>query len=434
MESEKWTDTLKLDTKYCGVGTAPNQLIHMDIKKEAHPFEDRSFRYILKDNSIYAYGILDGFNGINTVDIVNSSILLSLYFDHLNNLAHKTDEEIYELISNEFIRTERLLFDYSNEKLEQRKKLTNTTDIRKHFEALKTLDNDLSNGSFALISILIDNRLFVVNLGTSSCFICFQNDDSIFFDMCANEHLASNPNERERLSQLNIDETQLSYTRCLGDFKTKLFFKESKEFKYCSSSPVLNKPDYTSKSIEIDNNKLFIVMCSNEVLNILRKITNNDDYQTDDAYQTLLELVIDKIVQEKSLNCAVQAVIDEIRRQFDDKFVDSTALRDDMTLIVRIFDEFDNLQARLVNNQQTAEHSMFKSFANTHIADSSSLNNSLDLTENRFKDDFDENGQTRAYVNFNEYEKIFKDNKDLLEKYEIELENYEDEEEEFVRL
>jgi TAK1-binding protein 1 len=434
MESEKWTDTLKLDTKYCGLGTAVNQLIHKGVKTEAHPNEDRSFRYVLKDNSIYAYGILDGFNGIYTVDIVNASILLNLYFDHLNTLVNKTDEDVYELISNEFKRTERLLLNYSRDKLDQRNMLTNSLDVRRNFEAVKTLDNDLSNGAFALITILIENRLFVVNLGTSSCFICFQNDDSIYFDICANEHLVSSQNEIDRLSNLHVDLSHLSYTRCLGDFKTKFYFRELDEFKNCPISPISNEPEYAKKSIDIDDNKLFIVMCSNEVLNILKKLNN----RSEDAYHNLLELVINKIAQEKSLNCAVQAVIDEIRRQFDDKFVDSTELRDDMTLLVRIFDEFDNLQARLLNKQQTAEQSLFKSFANTHL-DASSLNNSLDLAENRFKDDFDENGYAKAYVNFSECECIFEDNKDLLRKFEIELENCEDSEEsgeddEFVRL
>jgi hypothetical protein len=62
--SKGWTDDLKRDTTFFGVGNVNNQ-IHLanGTKLEAHPYEDRSFAYELIENQIFAYGILDGYNG-----------------------------------------------------------------------------------------------------------------------------------------------------------------------------------------------------------------------------------------------------------------------------------------------------------------------------------------------------------------------------------
>lgn len=52
----RWTDDLKKDTTYFGVGNVNNQ-IHLSngTKLEAHPYEDRSFAYELIENQIFAW-------------------------------------------------------------------------------------------------------------------------------------------------------------------------------------------------------------------------------------------------------------------------------------------------------------------------------------------------------------------------------------------
>lgn len=41
------------------------------------------FNLSLKDNIIYAYGLLDGYNGTYAVDTVDRTILSDMYFEHL---------------------------------------------------------------------------------------------------------------------------------------------------------------------------------------------------------------------------------------------------------------------------------------------------------------------------------------------------------------
>ena len=52
----KWTDDIKKDTRFCGIGTVNNQIHFANGSKTDRPTEDRSFCYELKDNEIFAYG------------------------------------------------------------------------------------------------------------------------------------------------------------------------------------------------------------------------------------------------------------------------------------------------------------------------------------------------------------------------------------------
>lgn len=141
--SKGWTDDLKKDTKFFGVGNVSNQ-IHLvnGTKLEAHSNEDRSFSYELIDNQIYAYGLLDGYNGISAVDLVEQVLLTNLCFDHLHTLQSKnlwiwiliflqfyiwlkiykakSDDDIFAILKTEFEKAEQTLKENLNETLMKR--------------------------------------------------------------------------------------------------------------------------------------------------------------------------------------------------------------------------------------------------------------------------------------------------------------------------
>lgn len=85
----KWFDDIKKDIIFYGVGTVNNQIHYPNGAKDEKPFEDRSFAYEFKKDLIYAYGLLDGYNGIWAVDLVEQCILTNMYFDHLATLEKK---------------------------------------------------------------------------------------------------------------------------------------------------------------------------------------------------------------------------------------------------------------------------------------------------------------------------------------------------------
>ncbi len=55
---QKWTDDIKKDVKFVGVGSVNNQTHLANGAKMEKPSDDRSFSYEFKENQIYAFGLL----------------------------------------------------------------------------------------------------------------------------------------------------------------------------------------------------------------------------------------------------------------------------------------------------------------------------------------------------------------------------------------
>ena len=243
------------------------------------------------ENEIYAYGLLDGYNGIWAVDLVDQCILTNMYFDHLSTLKslkyflikkiilkkkltrfilciEKSDEEIYAILKGEFNSAEQTLQENLNELLMKRASYSilgadviqtikishkdfgynfyfiqlrrGSVEYFQNKEDIKAVDSQLKSGVFALVTLIIDKRLFITNLGTNHCFVCLSDKNKCEKQVmsCCAEHKLSNIEEMRRLIKLGaniaVDDTESSpikYTRCLGDFTLKLYYNESPHFK-----------------------------------------------------------------------------------------------------------------------------------------------------------------------------------------------------------
>ena len=64
-------------------------------------------------------------------------------------------------------------------------------------------------------------------------------------------------------------------------------------------------------------------------------------------------MLIGKIISEQTLNSAAQSALDEIKRAYDDKYVNTDYEREDLTLIVRVFDT--NIKNRLIQIENYAD-------------------------------------------------------------------------------
>ena len=78
----------------------------------------------LKENHVFAYGILDGYNGTWTVDLLEQSLLTNMYFDNLNQLQEMNDEEVYTILKEEFNKAEQTLEENIKDLLMKRATLT----------------------------------------------------------------------------------------------------------------------------------------------------------------------------------------------------------------------------------------------------------------------------------------------------------------------
>ena len=116
-----------------------------------------------------------------------------------------------------------------------------TVEYMENRREINEIDKKIESGVFATISLIIDDRLFVANVGNVHCFICTYDKTTFEKRVTTLEtiHSLDNISELLRLANLkaNVDETSLQnytpirYTRCLGDFKHKLYYHELPQFK-----------------------------------------------------------------------------------------------------------------------------------------------------------------------------------------------------------
>jgi serine/threonine protein phosphatase PrpC len=101
------------------------------------------------------------------------------------------------------------------------------------------IDRQIESGAFATIAIIVDDRLFVANVGTVHCFVCTYDRNTLetVVSTLEIEHSLSNITEVLRWADLNAfvdenhDDIKIKYTRCLGDFKNKLYYHENPQFR-----------------------------------------------------------------------------------------------------------------------------------------------------------------------------------------------------------
>jgi hypothetical protein len=143
-------------------------------------------------------------------------------------------------------------------------------------------------------------------------------------------------------------------------------------------------------------------------------------------------MLISKIKTEQTLNSAAQSVLDEIKRTYDDKFSSSYYEREDLTLIVRVFDE--NFKKKLIsidsctslasvstnntNINSNDESSNYDTMVNTKeksndftLTDSINENEDESLDQRESEDQYkwieshlDSNGDVIPFINMDELE------------------------------
>lgn len=447
----RWTDDLKKDTTYFGVGNVNNQ-IHLSngTKLEAHPYEDRSFAYELIENQIFAYGILDGYNGTGAVDIVEQALLTNVCFDHLHTLQNKTDEEIYSILSLEFEKAEQQLKEQLQELLMRRASLVfqneelrkGTVEYLSNRRDISHCDQQIASGAFAMLALIIDKKLFVANVGIANCFVCVydkQNNNEKKVISLESDHSIANEEECRRIQDLNCDLNYvfekaieknktienhskiISYTRCLGDFKLKFYYNEHPQFKGCTGPPLLCQAQHLSEPIIIDESFLFLVMYSDGLSKVLEAIysdSDKDENIQENINSIIAKKLISKIKSEQTLNSAAQSVLDEIKRAYDDKFVSTYNEREDLTLVVRVFDT--NIKKKLDSIENCGINGFYETLVGSnqetnistiiHSLNEDESENSLPTEQNEsdqlVKSRLDENDHVIPYINMDELQNI----------------------------
>ena len=205
------------------------------------------------------------------------------------------------------------------------------------------------------------------------------------------------------------DNLAIKYTRCLGDFKAKAHYRDYDMFKSCVTSPITSMPDHPSKSLIIDDSYLFMCIYSDAIGQAIRET----DPDTSNIDIKITEKLINKIINEQTLNSAAQSVLDEIKRSYDDKFITSYSERGDFTLLVRAFDP--SLKNRLIqiknhedypvlftdytaNTNSTNDNTVNSNMTGTNVSDDNNLPSLPDPMIEKIAALIDEEGKVKPYV------------------------------------
>ena len=188
-----------------------------------HDFEDRSFRFHREEYSLCLYGVFDGFQGAHVADYIMKRLPAELVLGQM--VPDITDEQVRELIKQVFVSIDREYFGSIGEQLAARMVMRQHEDKQEQF---------VRSGCSATIAVILENRIFLANIGDCQAFLCHRNPDSATSDLRVSkvsiDHNIDNEDERLRLQHLGysgLGEGRDSglgsqrYTRCFGNYLVK---------------------------------------------------------------------------------------------------------------------------------------------------------------------------------------------------------------------
>ncbi|KAB0394625.1 hypothetical protein E2I00_011234, partial [Balaenoptera physalus] len=192
-QQPSWTDDLPL-CHLSGVGSASNRSYSADGKgTESHPPEDNWLKF-RSENNCFLYGVFNGYDGNRAFDVVERSFLESI------------DDALAEKASLQ----------------------SQLPEYQKILERLKMLEKEISGGAMAVVAVLLNNRLYVANVGTNRALLCKSTVDGLQVTQLNVDHTTENEDELFRLSQLGLDAGKIKQvgvicgqesTRRIGDYK-----------------------------------------------------------------------------------------------------------------------------------------------------------------------------------------------------------------------
>ena len=186
----------------------------------------------------------------------------------------------------------------------------------------------------------------------------------------------------------------------------------------CTSAPIIGTPEHYDQATIINDDCLFMVMYSDA----LGKAIEKTGFTSDLVDEKIAGLLIEKIKTERSLSSAAQSVVDEIKRDYDNACISGeVALREDLTLIVRVFR--NDLKKELVDEDYSITSLIFSSDPDNTIGTSIAYD-SLPTEVENVSQNFDAEGLVIPYVDFSLYNQMIENNldiKNVLDSLETEL-------------
>lgn len=345
-----WTDDLPV-CQLSGVGSSTNQKYRVDgIRREEHAFEDKSFHFRCYENT-YFYGVFDGHAGPRAADFAAQRMPAEILLGQL--MGKETDKEVRELLHQAFLTVEKGFFESIDDLLAEKENLRLQLQGLKTMEAierfpevvqrLKCVTEEIQSGTTAVIALILDNRLYVANVGNSRAVLCKEdNDGKICIIPLTVDHTFANEDELLRLSHLGLDVSKLrqdmknnqrNCTRCIGNYTSKGGYKEFDNFSEATEEPIIAEPNIVG-GITIDDKCKFLILMSEGLYRSMEEATKTTNPNT-----VLVNMLLEQFSKQSTLNGVAQAVVDKVVRIHSDTYTreGESQKRDDITLLVRNF-------------------------------------------------------------------------------------------------
>jgi len=341
-----WTDDVPT-CKDSGVGSSSNEIYRKDGRRvPMHSYEDRSFRFRRDEYNLCLYGVFDGFNGAQVSDFVMKRLPAELVLGQL--VPDIRDDLVKDLIRQAFVSVDKEYFGSIGDKLAARMVMRSDMQLARDSK-LADLEELVSSGCAATVAVILNNKIFVSNVGDCQAFLCYGGPCGISVTPLSIDHTLENEDERLRLQHLGHNpsgggdpstpsENPLGphwYTRCLGNYPVKGGYKEIACLASCSDDPVIAEPEIQGP-IHIGENLEFLVIATKSLCDAVYKCSNRE------PQKELANLLLHHLQDEpsSSLSTVAQSTVDHIVRMYTEhEESDSTSLikREDMTLLVRNF-------------------------------------------------------------------------------------------------
>ncbi|XP_075039016.1 TGF-beta-activated kinase 1 and MAP3K7-binding protein 1-like [Mixophyes fleayi] len=351
-EQLSWTDDLPL-CHLSGVGSATNRTYNSEgLGKEEHPCEDNWLKF-RGENNIYLYGVFNGYDGTRATNFVGQRLSAELLLGQLH--SDVTDAEVQRVLLQAFDVVERSFLESIDDSLAEKASLLSQlpegavhqqlpSQYQKIVERLNTLEKEIYGGAMVIVVIIVNNKLYVANVGTNRALLCKSTVDGLQVTQLNADHTAENEDEIFRLSQLGMDTAKIKQvgviggqtsTRRIGDYKVKYNYNDMELLSAAKSKPVTAEPEIHGCQ-PLDGVTGFLVLMSEGLYKALEAA-----HGPGQANQEIAAMIATEFAKQVSLDDVAQAVVERVKRIHHGTFVSGgerakfCSNHEDMTLLVR---------------------------------------------------------------------------------------------------
>ncbi|XP_061685275.1 TGF-beta-activated kinase 1 and MAP3K7-binding protein 1 isoform X2 [Syngnathoides biaculeatus] len=341
---QSWTDDLPL-CQLCGVGTAPNCVYGTDGKgTQSHPNEDTHLRFRSEDGCSL-YGVFNGYDGSRVASFASQCLTAELLLEHLS--SDHSDTDVHRILTQAFEAVEKSYLHTIDDALAEKANLSGymLPHSEKVQERLKELEQEVSGGATAIVALILNNKLYIANVGTNRALLCKTTTDgqNQFFQL-GQPHSTNNEDELKRLAGLGLDSARVRQsgqiagqisTRRLGDYRVKINYNEIDLLRAAKTRPIIAEPEIHGNQ-SLDSVTGFLLLMSEGLIDALECA-----HGPEQVNKEIVAMVAAELAQQTTLEAAAQSVVDRVKRLHHDVYTSGRqratlcSRHEDMTLLIR---------------------------------------------------------------------------------------------------